>query len=72
MWFETDKKELILGQLLCLEGSDKKPKLGKCHEMGGNQEWHNKGAVIALNLYIIIVIFDLKRLIHQRNVFSIT
>ncbi|XP_008543065.1 polypeptide N-acetylgalactosaminyltransferase 35A [Microplitis demolitor] len=43
MWYETDKNELILGQMLCLEGSGKIPKLGKCHEMGGNQEWHHKG-----------------------------
>ncbi|XP_076748570.1 polypeptide N-acetylgalactosaminyltransferase 35A [Xylocopa sonorina] len=44
MWYETDKKELVLGQMLCMEGAEKIPKLGKCHEMGGNQEWHHKSA----------------------------
>ncbi|XP_065215571.1 polypeptide N-acetylgalactosaminyltransferase 35A-like [Planococcus citri] len=44
MWYETDLKELILAQLLCLDTgttSDKgdKPKLTKCHEMKGAQEW---------------------------------
>ncbi|XP_034945059.1 polypeptide N-acetylgalactosaminyltransferase 35A [Chelonus insularis] len=43
MWYETDRNELVLGQMLCLEGGGKIPKLGKCHEMGGNQEWHHKG-----------------------------
>ncbi|XP_031848535.1 polypeptide N-acetylgalactosaminyltransferase 35A [Nomia melanderi] len=44
MWYETDKQELVLGQILCMEGADKIPKLGKCHEMGGNQEWRHKSA----------------------------
>ncbi|XP_050575645.1 polypeptide N-acetylgalactosaminyltransferase 35A [Bombus affinis] len=42
MWYETGKNELVLGQMLCMEGAEKVPKLGKCHEMGGNQEWHHK------------------------------
>ncbi|KZC10131.1 Polypeptide N-acetylgalactosaminyltransferase 35A, partial [Dufourea novaeangliae] len=42
MWYETDKEELVLGQMLCMEGAEKIPKLGKCHEMGGNQEWRHK------------------------------
>ncbi|XP_033323717.1 polypeptide N-acetylgalactosaminyltransferase 35A isoform X1 [Megalopta genalis] len=42
MWYETDKNELVLGQMLCMEGAEKIPKLGKCHEMGGNQEWRHK------------------------------
>ncbi|KAM0729193.1 Polypeptide N-acetylgalactosaminyltransferase 35A [Formica fusca] len=42
MWFETDKNELVLGQMLCMEGAEKIPKLGKCHEMGGNQDWRHK------------------------------
>ncbi|XP_014473131.1 PREDICTED: polypeptide N-acetylgalactosaminyltransferase 35A-like isoform X2 [Dinoponera quadriceps] len=42
MWFETDKNELVLGQMLCLEGAEKTPKLGKCHEMGGSQDWRHK------------------------------
>lgn len=37
VWYETDKAELILGQLFCLEAqsasSFSKPILGKCHEM---------------------------------------
>lgn len=46
MWYETDKRELVLGQMLCLEVKDTKtPFLGKCHEMGGNQEWQHKGTV---------------------------
>ncbi|XP_034195831.2 polypeptide N-acetylgalactosaminyltransferase 35A [Osmia lignaria lignaria] len=44
MWYETDKKELVLGQMLCMEAAEKYAKLGKCHEMGGNQEWRNKSA----------------------------
>ncbi|XP_072761861.1 polypeptide N-acetylgalactosaminyltransferase 35A [Anoplolepis gracilipes] len=42
MWFETDKNELVLGQILCMEAAEKIPKLGKCHEMGGNQDWRHK------------------------------
>nr|XP_012148376.1 PREDICTED: polypeptide N-acetylgalactosaminyltransferase 35A [Megachile rotundata] len=42
MWYETDKKELVLGQMLCMEAAEKYTKLGKCHEMGGNQEWQIK------------------------------
>lgn len=45
MWYETDKNELVLGQMLCMEGAEKVAKLGKCHEMGGNQEWRHKRAV---------------------------
>lgn len=45
MWFETEKKELVLGQMFCLEATDRKPILGKCHEMGGDQEWQHKGTV---------------------------
>lgn len=45
MWYETDKKELVLGQMLCMEGVEKTAKLGKCHEMGGNQEWRHKSDV---------------------------
>ncbi|XP_015586678.1 polypeptide N-acetylgalactosaminyltransferase 35A isoform X2 [Cephus cinctus] len=44
MWHETDKNELILGQMLCMEANEKRPILGKCHEMGGNQEWRHKGS----------------------------
>lgn len=41
LWYETDKQEVILAQLLCLdaEGKDRRPKLMKCHELRGHQEW---------------------------------
>lgn len=48
MWFETERKELILGQVFCLEATDEMPKLAKCHEMGGDQEWHYKETVSIL------------------------
>ena len=40
-WFETDKNELVLAQLLCLDASskDRVPRLMKCHELKGTQEW---------------------------------
>ncbi|XP_014239119.1 polypeptide N-acetylgalactosaminyltransferase 35A [Trichogramma pretiosum] len=44
MWYESDRHELVLGQMLCLEGSEKMPRLGKCHEMGGTQEWKHVGS----------------------------
>nr|CAD7588790.1 unnamed protein product [Timema genevievae] len=43
MWFETDKSELVLAQLLCLDANDQFPSLSKCHEMGGSQEWRHQG-----------------------------
>lgn len=40
MWFESDKHELRLGNMLCLDGDSKGiPRLKKCHEMGGSQDW---------------------------------
>lgn len=43
MWFETDRAELVLGQLLCLEAqSGTVPVLNKCHEMSGDQEWKHR------------------------------
>lgn len=39
-WSITDKKELVLAELLCLDAGSTKPKLSKCHELGGSQEWH--------------------------------
>ncbi|CAB3225240.1 unnamed protein product [Arctia plantaginis] len=46
MWFETSRNELVLGRTLCLDGSNNvAPKLGKCHELGGSQEWRHKGSV---------------------------
>ncbi|XP_063223689.1 polypeptide N-acetylgalactosaminyltransferase 35A [Bacillus rossius redtenbacheri] len=43
MWFETDKQELVLAQLLCLDAGEQRPRLAKCHEMGGSQEWRHRG-----------------------------
>ncbi|XP_028177267.1 polypeptide N-acetylgalactosaminyltransferase 35A-like isoform X1 [Ostrinia furnacalis] len=45
MWFETDRHELVLGRTLCLDASNNvAPALGKCHELGGSQEWKHKGS----------------------------
>lgn len=52
MWYETDKSELVLGQMLCMEGAEKIPKLGKCHEMGGSQDWRHKRTVRFLDTAI--------------------
>lgn len=41
-WYETDRNELVLAQLLCLQSETQKPVLYKCHEMGDNQEWKHK------------------------------
>lgn len=43
MWYETERNELVLAQLLCLQAGKVHPILYKCHEMGGNQEWKHKG-----------------------------
>jgi len=61
MWYETDKNELVLGQMLCMEGTEKIPKLGKCHEMGGNQDWRHKRIVRAFT-YINICIMNVVNL----------
>lgn len=48
MWYETDKSELVFGQLLCLEGQSSsfaQPLLNKCHEMGGDQQWNHRQMV---------------------------
>lgn len=45
IWYETDKNELVLSQLFCLQAGKKNLILYKCHEMGGNQEWKHKGGV---------------------------
>ncbi|XP_055541211.1 polypeptide N-acetylgalactosaminyltransferase 35A [Wyeomyia smithii] len=46
MWYETEKAELVLGQLLCLEAPSSAtrgtPILNKCHEMGGDQAWKHR------------------------------
>lgn len=52
IWYETDKSELVFGQLLCLEAqgsSLSQPLLQKCHEMGGEQEWRHQKMVLTLN-----------------------
>ncbi|XP_013114667.2 polypeptide N-acetylgalactosaminyltransferase 35A [Stomoxys calcitrans] len=42
LWYETDKSELVLDRLLCLEASgDTQVVISKCHEMMGNQEWRH-------------------------------
>ncbi|XP_053679893.1 polypeptide N-acetylgalactosaminyltransferase 35A [Anopheles nili] len=45
-WYETERSELVLGQLLCLDAPSSatkgRPKLNKCHEMGGDQAWKHR------------------------------
>lgn len=45
MWYETDRAELVLSQLLCLEAvggaSMALPTVNKCHEQSGDQEWRH-------------------------------
>lgn len=51
IWYETDKSELILGELFCLEAqssSFSQPLLSKCHEMSGDQEWRHRKTVSCL------------------------
>merc|ERR1712080_44368 len=38
-WYKTDKSELVLSKLLCLDATKKQPRIMKCHELGGTQEW---------------------------------
>lgn len=45
---QTDRNELVLAQLLCLEATDHLPLIKKCHEMGGAQEWRVKNQVSVL------------------------
>ncbi|OQR66564.1 polypeptide N-acetylgalactosaminyltransferase 11-like [Tropilaelaps mercedesae] len=40
LWFESEKHDLRLGNVLCLDGGGKAmPRLKKCHDMGGSQDW---------------------------------
>ena len=39
IFYATSKDELVHAKLLCLEASNKMPRIAKCHEIGGNQEW---------------------------------
>ncbi|XP_059046281.1 polypeptide N-acetylgalactosaminyltransferase 35A isoform X2 [Achroia grisella] len=51
MWFETARNELVLGRTLCLDASNNvAPSLGKCHELGGSQEWKHKASTILRSL----------------------
>ncbi|XP_013147268.1 PREDICTED: polypeptide N-acetylgalactosaminyltransferase 35A-like isoform X2 [Papilio polytes] len=44
IWYETDRHELVLSGTLCLDAvNTMAPILGKCHELGGTQEWKHKG-----------------------------
>ncbi|CAA9994097.1 unnamed protein product [Nesidiocoris tenuis] len=48
-WYETAKSELKLDQYLCMDVQKDDPILGKCHEMGGTQEWkHKSGSNMAV------------------------
>jgi len=38
-WYQTDRQELVLSQLLCLDSAKSAVRMMKCHEMGGEQEW---------------------------------
>ncbi|KAH8240632.1 hypothetical protein KR026_002264 [Drosophila bipectinata] len=46
LWYETDKAEIVLDKLLCLEASgDAQVTVNKCHEMLGDQQWrHTRNA----------------------------
>ncbi|KPJ06387.1 Polypeptide N-acetylgalactosaminyltransferase 35A [Papilio machaon] len=45
IWYETVRHELVLSGTLCLDAvNTMSPILGKCHELGGTQEWKHKGA----------------------------
>lgn len=42
LWYETDKSEIVLDRLLCLEASgDTQVVINKCHEMLGDQQWRH-------------------------------
>lgn len=62
MWYESDKGELVLGQLLCLESpgsaSVTQPLINKCHEMGGDQEWKHRKTVSSNFLSWRNLLFD--------------
>ncbi|XP_013179562.1 PREDICTED: polypeptide N-acetylgalactosaminyltransferase 35A isoform X1 [Papilio xuthus] len=43
IWYETVRHELVLSGTLCLDAvNTMAPILGKCHELGGTQEWQHK------------------------------
>ncbi|XP_037957316.1 polypeptide N-acetylgalactosaminyltransferase 35A [Teleopsis dalmanni] len=42
IWYETEKAEIILDKLLCLEAAgDSQVRINKCHEMLGDQQWRH-------------------------------
>ncbi|XP_020810217.1 polypeptide N-acetylgalactosaminyltransferase 35A [Drosophila serrata] len=42
LWYETEKAEIVLDKLLCLEASgDAQVTVNKCHEMLGDQQWRH-------------------------------
>ncbi|XP_067141635.1 polypeptide N-acetylgalactosaminyltransferase 11-like isoform X2 [Centruroides vittatus] len=51
LWYETKKRDLRLAELLCLDAREKYPRLAKCHETGGSQEWKlsNKEDILIYN-----------------------
>lgn len=51
LWYETKKRDLRLAELLCLDAREKYPRLAKCHETGGSQEWKvsNKDDILIYN-----------------------
>lgn len=47
IWYETDKREIVLDRLFCLEASgDSEVIIGKCHEMLGDQEWRHTSRLL--------------------------
>jgi len=42
-WSLTEKNELLLAEMFCLDAISDIPKLAKCHEMKGTQEWKLSG-----------------------------
>ncbi|KAH8410005.1 hypothetical protein KR009_004010 [Drosophila setifemur] len=46
LWYETEKAEIVLDKLLCLEATDDaQVTVNKCHEMLGDQQWrHTRNA----------------------------
>ncbi|KAG8183899.1 hypothetical protein JTE90_002467 [Oedothorax gibbosus] len=45
LWHETAKHDLRLARLLCLDAGEQFPRLSKCHEMGGSQDWRHAETV---------------------------
>jgi len=50
-WYTTDRLEWVLARLLCMDAGKGEPRLMKCHEMRGQQEWqikHGRGEGITI------------------------